>query len=71
MSSTPSIEQSAMISGRGRVVVVFASVILEDVAHLKVVVAPLVANKVALIRSPHNLSIVGGITTSLRSAERN
>ena len=40
MSPTPSIEQSVMVSGRGRVVM--ATVILqEDVAHLEVIMVPM------------------------------
>jgi len=51
--------------------VVVAAVFLEDATHLEVAVDLIVADRVALIRALDNVSIVTGIMTSLRSAERN
>ena len=46
------------------VIIVVATVILEeDVTHLEVVVDFMVADRVALIRGPDNVSIVIGIIT--------
>jgi len=45
--------------------------ILEDAAHLEVVIDLMVADIVALIRGLNTVSIVAGIITYLRNAERN
>ena len=50
--------------------VVITTVILEEVAHLEAVVVFMVADRLLVIRGPSNVSIVGEITTCLRSAGR-
>ena len=49
MSPAPSIEQSVMV--------VVSIVILEDMAHLEVVVVPMVVNRLLVIRGSGNVSI--------------
>ena len=47
--------------------VVIASVTWEDMAYLELVMVPVVVNRVILIRGSCNVSVAGGITTSLKS----
>ena len=72
MSHTPSIEQCVMVSRCGRdhgpEIIVSAVFLEEDATHLNVIVDPMVADRVALIRGPGNVSIAGGTIISLRSA---
>jgi len=71
VSSAPSIEQSAMISGRGRDRVVAAILEDEDLDLLEVDVARIEANKVPLRKDPSNAGTVDAVITSPRSAGRN
>ena len=65
---TPSVEQSAMVSGHGRGVVI-AIVILEEMAHLEDM-DPMVAGIMALIRGPINVNIARGIIISQKCWEK-
>ena len=67
VSHAPSVKQSVMVSGHTKVMVMVVVVFLEDMAHLKEDVDPMVVGRVAVIRGPDNVSIVGGIIISLRS----
>jgi len=69
ISSAPTIEQSVMISGRGRARVVIL-VEHEYVAPLEAYVALMVVDMVCLIKDLCNESTAEGITTSLRSVGR-
>ena len=69
--SASSIEQSAIVSGRGRGVVVAAILEDEDVDLLEVGVARMETDRVPLRKDPGNASTVDAVITSPRSAGRN
>jgi len=72
VSPTSSIEQSAMISRRGRGRVRgYNNNFRRGRGSLEVVVDPMVADMVALIRGSDNISTARGIIISLRSVMRN